>query len=205
VVPIRIALVAGVVGLALGGCARDSLDWECPAVATGDLVVTEFRGEQSGSDTYGQWIELYNASGQALDLFGTQLWVQRLDGGAEARIIIRLRELNVSAGGYVVVGGFPAADTPTHVDYGYLEDFSTDLYNGAAVDVMACGEQIDRVIYRDLPSKGTLALDGALDPPDATQNDDETAWCQDDNEDNPDPTQLGIRGTPGEGNIQCPE
>ena len=50
VVPIRIALVAGVVGLALGGCARESLDWECPAVATGDLVVTELRGEQSGSD-----------------------------------------------------------------------------------------------------------------------------------------------------------
>jgi len=192
------------VGLVLGGCVRDPLDWECPQVAPGDLVVTELRGDQSGDDTYGEWIELYNASGQALDLYGTQLWVQRLDGGAEGRIIIRLHGVTVGAGDYAVVGRFPPAEPPSYVDYGYIEDFSSDLYNGGAVDIMACGVRIDRVIYRDLPSRGTLSLDGAIDPPSAEANDDETRWCQDDNEDNPDPTQLGIRGTPGEGNITCP-
>jgi hypothetical protein len=203
-VRIRIVLVAGAVGLVFAGCTRDSLDWECPSLAAGDLVVTELRGEQSGDDTYGEWIELYNASGQAQDLHGAQLWIQRLDGGAEGRVIIRMPQVTVSAGGYLVLGRFPQADTPSHVDYGYQEDFDTDLYNGGAVDVMACGEQIDRVIYRDLPSRGTWALDGAIDPPDAVANDDETRWCQDDNEDSPDTTQLGIRGTPGEGNITCP-
>ncbi len=198
-------LVAGAVGLVLGGCVRDSLDWACPNVGPGDLVVTEIRGKQSDSnDTYGQWIEFYNGADRALDLYGVQLWVQRLDGGAEGRIIIRNEGLMLSAGDYAVVGRFPPTDLPPHVDYGYLEDFSSDLYNGGAIDIMACGERIDRVIYRDLPSSGTLALDGAIDPPNADANDDETRWCQDDAEDNPDPTEMGIRGTPGEGNITCP-
>lgn len=198
--PNRIVLVAGAVGLVIGGCARDSLDWECPNVGEGDLVVTELRGKQSGTDIYREWIEIYNGSGQSLDLYGTQLWLQRLDGGAEGRIIIRESGLLVSAGDYVVVGDFPSTDLPEHVDYGYEQDFSSELYNGGAVDIMACGVRIDRVIYRDLPSKGTLSFDGSVDPPTAEANDDETAWCQDDNGE----TEFGTPGTPGEGNIPCP-
>jgi len=197
------ALVAGALGLSLGGCVRDPLDWECPAIDPGDLVVTELRGPQTGADAYDQWIEIYNRSGTNLDLYGTQIWLQRLDGGAEGRIIIRLEGTLVGVDDYLVVGRSSPTALPAHLDYGYMGDFSSDFYNGGAVDILACGQRIDRVIYRDLPSRGTLALDGAIDPPDAQANDDETAWCQDENE-GPDSDELGIRGTPGEDNITCP-
>jgi len=198
-------LVAGVVSASSFSCSRDSVDWVCPNVDPGDLVVTEIRGDQSGSDTYGEWLEIHNASAESLDLHGTQVRVQRLDGGAEGTIIIRSENVMAAPGDYLVIGRFAAGDEPAHVDYGYQGDFDSSMYNGGAVDISACGVLIDRVIYRDLPSTGTLSFDGSIDPPGADSNDDEEAWCVDDIEDNPDTTEIGIRGTPGEENRQCPE
>jgi hypothetical protein len=60
---------------------------------------------------------------------------------------------------------------------------------------------VDRMIHRSLPSRGTFAFDGSLIP-DHAGNDDETAWCVDDAEDEEAP-QLGIRGSPGERNPPC--
>ena len=206
-------LIAAVALGGLIGCGRDALDGSCPAVAPGELVVTEVRGDQSGSDGYGQWIEIYNASPAAVDLRGLDVHVQRVDGGADGHILVR-DSVVVDPGGYAVIGRFPTDDVPDHVDYGYVlpcEDSSsgcddhwldTNLYDAAAIDLEACGERIDRAIYRDLPSRGTWALSGAA-APDATANDTESDWCVDDTEDMQ-TEQLGIRGTPGEANPSCP-
>lgn len=200
--------IAGV----LAGCSRDALDGACPDVSAGELVVTEVRGDQSGTDGYGQWIELYNASPAAVDLRGLEVHVQRVDGGADGHLLVR-ETVTLAAGGYAVLGRFPPTATPDHVDYGYVlpcEDtasgcgdywLDTNLYDAAGVDLNVCGERIDRAIYRDLPSRGSWALSGAA-APDAAANDDEAGWCVDDAEDSSS-EQLGIRGTPGEANPSC--
>ena len=199
----KLLLLAGAVIGASAGCEREPLGWICPSLDPGDLVVTELRGEQSGADTYGQWIEIYNATAAAVDLEGAVVELVRLDGGAEGRILVR-DSLPVAAGDYGVVGRFEPGQEPDWVDYGYELDFESSLYDSGAIDVIGCDVQLDRVIYHDLPTHGTLALDGAIAPPTATANDDEAAWCPDEVDDHPDPTELGIRGTPGEGNPTCP-
>lgn len=203
--------------VAIGGlqaaCAREPITDICPSVSEGDIVVTEVRGAQTGEDAYGQWIELYNASGAAIDLQGLELSLLRVDGGASGSILIR-DSVPVDAGGYAVIGRFDPGEGPDFIDYGYVlpcegsssgcdpKWLDTSLYDAAAVDVIACGVRIDRAIYRDLPTKGTWSFDGAMSPPDATANDDEASWCVDNTEDINTAT-LGYRGTPGEENRPC--
>lgn len=182
----KLLLLTGALVLASTGCEREPLDWICPpSLDPGDLVVTELRGKKGDS-----WIEIYNATGDSVDLEGLELGLTRLDG-KEGRIVIRA-SVPVAAGDYAVIGSYAAGLEPDYVDYGYLPDFSNELYDSGVVDLNACGERIDRAIYHNLPSSGTLALDGAIDPPTAAANDDEMSWCVDDS------------GTPGEGNSICP-
>jgi hypothetical protein len=66
---------------------------------------------------------------------------------------------------------------------------------------MACGDEIDRVVYPTLPAEGTWALDGRLTPDDVV-NDDPFNWCADAF----DPgvvEEIGLPGTPGENNRAC--
>lgn len=190
------------IGLAAfaAGCEREPLDWICPALEPGALVVTEIRGAQSGTDSYGQWIELYNAGSAAVDAEGLRVNLRTLDGSGETRILVRT-SLEIAAGSYVVLGQFDDGSAPEHVDHGYGSD-AAGLYDSAAIDILACGELVDRVVYRDLPATGTRAYDGAMDP-DALGNDDEQAWC-DDTRSAGDPLPPGAPGTPGQGNSICP-
>lgn len=198
------AFVPALAGLALvAGCARDPLAVDCPAVPTGDLVVTEVRGPQSGDDTYGEWIEIHNAGSAPADIAGLEVAITRLDGSSENVFFVR-DHVVVEAGDYVVLGRQPASARGSHVDYGYAADLDSDLYGTAAVTLSACGEQIDQIVYRNLPRKGTYALDGATEPR-ADANDMERNWCVDDtvvDDDDSDGT-VGVVGTPGERNTPC--
>lgn len=200
---------------ALIGCERDPLDTPCPNAGVGDLVITEIRGDQSGEDTYQQWFELYNASAANIDLAGLTIAMKRIDGGAEAVILVR-NALVVEPGKYVVIGRVDQGSEPSHINYGYLPaectastacpsglEYGDSIYNAGSVEISSCGTSIDRVIVRDMPSTGTWMYDGA-NTPSAEGNDNESDWCTDDVDDMPDPTQLGIRGTPGEANRTCP-
>ena len=186
-----------------GGCGREVLEVDCPALAAGELAISELRGAQSGPDTYGEWIELYNPGGGAIDLAGLVVTLQRLDGSDQARIVVRDRDVTIEAGGYLVLGRFEAGAEPDHVDYGYLIDFDTDLYENGALRVEACDIVVDEFVYDvGLTDEGTYGFDGDLDP-DAMDNDDTDSWCVDMTPGGP-TTELGIRGTPGERNRPCP-
>lgn len=178
------------------------IEYICPDVAAGELVITEVRGEQSGADTYGQWIEVYNASGSAIDLRGMHLEVTRLDGSGLKKVIVRADALPVEAGAYTVLGRFPN-EIPAHGDYAFGFDLESDLYGAAVVKILACGEEVDSLVYNDLPGEGSYSFDGNLDP-DASANDTDSNWCTDAAED-PDapPTEIGIPGTPKEANRPC--
>lgn len=198
----RVIEIAAAALLLVSACSRDPLEVPCPQVAAGEIVVTEIRGPQSGDDDYGEWIELYNASGGSLDLQGALITLTTLDGSTQGEILVREPDVSVPGGGYVVLGRSLPGEEPEHVDYGYAQDFDRELYDSAAIDVFDCDELVDRAIYRNVPRTGTLALDGKIDPPTAEANDDESSWCVDDTEDAMS-EESGIRGTPRERNRPC--
>lgn len=194
----------------IGACVRPPLPEVCPELAPGALVLTEYRGPQTGS--YRQWIELYNASDAPIDLGGVTVRFEPLDGGAGTRFLVRDGELVVEPGAYVVLGG-GAPDRFDYIDYDYTVDYHSavdpedpdaelqprDLPSGGFVDIYSCDEKIDSVLLRGLPEAGTLFWPGA---PSAEGNDDATTWCVDDF--TVSNTGTGARGTPGEANPACP-
>jgi hypothetical protein len=213
--------------LAAAACARPPEPWLCPETDAGGLVVTEIRGAQSDTDTYGQWIELFNGSGRTLELVGLRVVLIHPNGIDRQAFFVRDGGLELPDGERVVLGHQDPADLPTFVDYGFFVDLHkvteldpdgasedaaaeevwapADLYTAATMEIEACGALVDRVEYDALPTLGTLALDGALVPPNADANDDPAAWC---NDMNPPPdgpmTEIGTPGTPGEANPPCP-
>ena len=191
---------------ALPGCEREPLEHDCIELNPGDLAISELRGKQTGTDTWGQWIELYNTTAGEIPLAGVTLNISKLDGSGAKDILVRDHALSVAGQDYVVLGR-QSGELPDHVDYGYEGDFSSDLYVDAIIWVYACDkeEHVDRVIYRDLPSEGTLAFDGSL-PLDAVSNDNEADWCVDATEppaSDGGTTEVGLPGTPGEVNRPC--
>ncbi|HEY5951061.1 MAG TPA: hypothetical protein VIV40_36470 [Kofleriaceae bacterium] len=174
------------------GCTRDPAPAECPPIDAGDLVLTEFRGEQNPEDLVGGiWVELYNASGTSIDLEGTKIRFRKKDGSSEVPIIVR-RSVTVAGGAYAVLGLFNDDDSrPAFMDYGFAMDFHQGFLPAAAVDVEACGTLIDRATYDVLPKTGTYSL-GVT--PDASQNDIPASWC----------VNATPEGTPKQANPACP-
>lgn len=167
-------------------CTADPEEAICPEAGAGDLVVTEIRGEQTGEEDGDQWFEVRNQTGIELELHGTVVDLLSIDGNTRQRMLIR-RSLPVAAGGYAVLGVLPEAERLDHMDYGFGADYETEadgtvFPSAGAVTVTGCAVELDRVVFDDLPTTGTLALD------------DDGAWCVD-----PTPS-----GTPGEANPPCP-
>ncbi len=203
----------------LGACARDPI----PCVSSldpGDLAVAEVRGKQTNpSDPLGQWVEVCNATASRLPLAGVVLAFTRLDGSGERQVLVRDRALAVDPGRCAVLGLFAGSQSedlqdanateaspdgatlalPDHADYDFSDqwDLASGLYDAAVLEVRACGQVVDRVVYRDLPDGGTWSLDGRV-APDAAANDDESSWCVDAAE-----ADRGYPGTPGERNREC--
>lgn len=199
-------------------CARDPIPCLSP-VGPGGLAVTEVRGGQADAgDALGQWVEVCNPTAARLPLAGVVLSFARLDGSGERQVLVRDRGLAVDPGGCAVLGLFSGAAgtttaegaggadaapdgtaAPPYADYDFSDqwDLKRGLYDAAVLEVRACGQVVDRVVYRDLPDRGSWALDGRV-APDAAANDDEARWCADEGE--PDQAHPG---TPGERNREC--
>lgn len=181
------------VGCLLAACDRAPRDVPCPPAQVGDLVITEVRGAQlDEADAGGQWFEVANVSGGSIPLAGLLVRLRRQDGSGEIELLVRDRELEVPAGGRVVLGRFPFDDLPAHADYGYADDYQGELYGSALLELESCGTLIDRASWTELPGTGTLELDGATQP-DADANDTAASWCID----------PAADGTPGEDNPTC--
>jgi hypothetical protein len=178
-------------GLLVSSCAREPLEAICPDLGEGDLVVTEVRGPQRPEDLLGDWVELYNASGQTIDLAGTRIRFRRKDGSSEIPILVR-RSVEVAAGAYVVLGKGDDNFNPEHIDYSFGNDFAAGWLSAAAVDVETCGLRVDRAVYDTLPDTGTFSL-GVM-PPNADDNDLPASWC----------TDATPAGTPRAPNTACP-
>jgi hypothetical protein len=200
-------LYIGLPGLALasalastGACVRDPLPSTCPELAPGDLVVTEIRGDQAGS--YRQWIEIYNPTDAAIPVAGLRITLTQFDGDGSQTFLVRDEALELPPGEYLVLGGGDPA-TLDYIDYDFSLDQPGDLYAGGTLELRSCATLVDKLIYT-LPEAGTLALDGAVTPSAAANDDSKLGWCVDDQVSEGPQTQIGIRGTPGGANPPCP-
>jgi hypothetical protein len=200
------------------GCIREPLPDICPSVEVGELVISELRGPQEGDDSFGHYIEVYNAAGKTIDLQGLVVFVIQSDGETVAFLVRDAIELAPEA--YAVLGPGLPDDRPNWIDYGVGWDISggnpdegeypTDLlrYRGGFVALTACDEPIDGVFYEtdSLPTLGTLACGNAENPPSADANDDSLSgcWCTDAQEIGSQPLfGIGLPGSPG-GPNRCP-
>ncbi len=189
---------------AASSCVRAPVDTPCPQLEVGELVITELRGAQAGPDSYGEWIEVYNASDREIELGGLAVSSIELDGSGETRFWVRASALSLAPGAYATLGASARVPLPGHLDYSFADDGVAGLEAAGVLTLESCGAFVDEVVYRELPEAGSWALDGAQ-PPSAESNDDETQWCVDARPAPPDVpmTELGLPGSPREENPPC--
>lgn len=183
-------MLRGVPLIALGACAHDPAPELCPDVAAGDLVVTELRGEQSGADSWGQWIEVQNRTGAAIDLEGLVIDLKSIDGSTQLRMLVRA-PVEVPALGHAALGRPADGAGAAHLAYDLGADLDASFPSSGGVTLLACGAETDQVVFNGLPTMGTWALD------------DGGTWCADTTPGD-DTTMLGVPGTPGAPNRPCP-
>jgi len=225
--------IALVGGAGASGCVHEPLPCLSDLEA-GELVITELRGPQDPDDTRGQWIELFNATDRELDLAGLRGTIRPLDGSpvdGDLSLTFLVREpLPVAPGGYVVLGTLPLDEARRpELDYSFNADFRREppeieeasggvvtlppdenadpreLFGNARLQLHACDQLVDELIYVELPTMGTFSYDGSV-VPDAEGNDDLTRWCTDATEaptEGPQ-TATGRPGSGGEANRPCP-
>ncbi|MFH1463311.1 MAG: MopE-related protein [Pseudomonadota bacterium] len=187
---------------------RDLVDDDCDGLvdedflAAGDVLVSEIHYDPVAvSDGAGEYLELFNASAEDLDLVGWTL--TDLDGDA----ITIEDSLVLAAGDYAVLGCNPytAANGGVSEDYTYSRASRLVLDNGPDELILAAGSLVLDAVAWDITGAWSYSAGHAqgLDPDllDATSNDDGGAWCA--------ATSLivagGDYGTPGRENDLCPQ
>jgi len=116
----------------------------------GDVVVNEImQNPRAVSDTAGEWFEIYNTTGHAIDLAG---WTIK-DAGTDHHTIQNGGSLWLPAGGYLVLGrnADPATNGGVQVAYRYTS-FSLGNADDEIILLDAAGMEIDRVAYDGGPA-----------------------------------------------------
>jgi hypothetical protein len=160
--------------------------------ASAPLVVFSelMKNPESLPDADGEWLELFNAGSEAVDLGGCSLARGDQDLTFEG-------EVPLAAGAYLTLANGEAPGFVPDVLYSGL----TLPNSGAFVLRLACGEQLlDEVsVETSVPAQRagrSLSLSSSASS--ATQNDDPSSWCEGSSSYN------GDFGTPGTANPVCP-
>lgn len=102
----------------------------------GDLVISEVMIDPEGTDTGGEWIELFNTLGTDLDLRGLTLYVRDTDGSGSKTHAIRAGV--IPARSYYVVGDIRSGPNPSWVNYAYADALGS-MGNARGVVGVRCG------------------------------------------------------------------
>lgn len=168
------------------------------ASAPGDLVITEIMNNPgSVNDNLGEWFEVLNPTGIAIDLAGLVL-DDTLASHTIATSVI------VAPGGYVVLGA--NADTATNggvaIDYVYDTLKFANAAGGLTIRTPTM-VVVDATAYDEASGLDPDGQSRSLDPKflSASMNDTDAHWCA--------ATSFiggvaGDRGTPGKANDACP-
>lgn len=168
-----------------------------PELPIGGLVLTEIMKDPSVVDgDYGEWFEVYNATGEAVDLEG--LGVED-DSGEDFDVFL---PLVVPAGGYVVLGSFvdPLVNGEAPIAFEWRWSFSL-ANSGDTIRLLAGTRELDAVAYDAgiaFPDFEGASLSLDPDAVSAVENDDGASWCE-----GIDPYGAGDLGSPGEANPDC--
>ncbi len=151
-------------------------------LSVGDLIITEMLSDPStpcSNDANGEYIEVYNTTGNSIDLTG--LFVESAAGSAEVQA-----GAHVEPSEAVVLYRTPAgtacfafATTIAYDAYPYAGNFVFDDVAGDLVRITDGTRVLDTVDFRAWLVKSTRGAAFSLDngSVDATQNDNESSWC----------------------------
>jgi len=177
------------------GAPNDACGGGSTTIEADDLVITEVMAnpQNGAADEDGEWFELLNRTGDALNLAGCVI----SDDGTDSVTISGA--VMIAAGGRVVLGNNadPATNGGVTVDYDYGTGFS--LGNGEDELVVDCDGEIDRIAWDDgatwpEPAGASMNLDEAY----LLENEDGSHWCAATT-----PLGTGDFGTPGAVNDPC--
>jgi hypothetical protein len=173
------------------------------AVDPGDLVITEIMNNPDAvTDDYGEWFEVYNATGASIDMQGMVLRHQFITYDPTATHTIS-SALVVTAGGYVVLGTNDDTTSNGNVSIDYEYPGSLNLSNSR--DYLAVETDTGIVIDETRWSSDAFEPVGRSRNLDsahlsAADNDDDTHFCEATSYITGSPD----RGTPGTANDSCP-
>lgn len=197
---IKTRLTVAVCALALAACGSSSTGTTdlCKGRVAGDLVITEIMLDPEGTDTGGEWFEIYNTLGTDLDLKGMVITTRDTDGsGAKSHTI---KAGTVKAQSYFTFGDIRSGALPAWIGYTYADGLGS-FGNARGVIGIKCGATVlDEATWtRAAKANRSRMLDPTVMKT-AMNNDDETKWCD---------TQTGVvyvgasAGTPGAENAPC--
>ena len=183
--------------------------------APGEVIITETLGNPKGTDSEGEWVELYNTTDRELALFGLKL-VDNEEGSAYSESEILEPQAVIPAKGYAVLITNTDPATNGGIPNGYrlstslLKNTPTLDANGRSTMrlklIKRDGAVIDEAYYMEASNNNAgassqLSLSAYKDAPGAASaNDDHTRFC---------PGTFvydaakGL-GTPGADNAECP-
>jgi hypothetical protein len=161
------------------------------AAAPGDVVVNEImQNPNAVADGSGEWLELYNTTGSAIDINGWTI----ADAGIDSHVINNGGPLLIPAGGFLVLGNNTNSGTNGGVTVAYGYGSSWFLGNTDDEVILSDGSltEIDRVEYDGGPNfPDPTGASMALSSP-ALDNNVGANWCEAST-----PYGAGDLGTPG--------
>jgi hypothetical protein len=194
-------IAAGATSLAVGCGPGGTASTSCKAMLLpGDLVITEvfadFKGTATGTgaDTGKEWIEIYNARSEPIDLDGLTITHSRADGSkANAHVV---GPAMIVPGQFFTLGNAAQELVPAYIDYGYGDELG-DLFNsGGGKLALGCGgREIDSMVYDGVTEGHALELTSAR-VPEYLLNDGPDNWCSA----NASEFEAANFGTPGSAN-----
>jgi hypothetical protein len=148
----------------------------------GDLVITEVFADVkasaggTGVDTGKEWLEIYNARGEAIELAGVTITHSRPDGSKANSHV--MGAATIAPGQFFTLGNAAQPFVPAYIDYGYGADLG-DMFNSDGGKLaLSCGDsEIDSAIYDEITEGHARELTSAQ-APEYLLNDDQASWCQ---------------------------
>ncbi len=130
----NVLLSAAILGMS---CAPAATTDACKGRADGDLIITELMIDPEGTDTGGEWIEVFNTLGTPLEMKGLTLYTRDTDGSGSKTHVVRAG--TAPARGYFVLGDVRSGPNPSWINYSYADGLGS-MGNARGVVGLRCGQ-----------------------------------------------------------------
>ncbi len=170
----------------------------CKGRVAGDLVISELMLDPDGTDTGGEWVEIFNTLGTPIDLRGYTLSYRQGSSAAKSHTI--RASFQVPARGHVALGDVRSGPNPAWIAYTYGDDLGSFSQTSGTFTLKCSTTTISEYTYTRAARSGRSRMLNGIAEPDATRVSNEVNWC-----DTPPATEYAPKnfGTPGGPNPQC--